>query len=165
MRGIFSLTGKKLMHAVVMESLEEYLSGTLSPAALQNIETHLSMCETCRLEVDGMQQVSDCFAAFRVPEAVAPPPAFYARVMREVGQRQAVPSFAGFFALDFAFGRRLVFASLLTLAALGTYLVSYESEYPTGLSPEAVMAQQDSPAYESAAAQENMLATMTTYEP
>jgi hypothetical protein len=28
-----------------------------------------------------------------------------------------------------------------------------------------VMAQQDSPAYESAEARENMLATMTTYEP
>jgi hypothetical protein len=67
--------------------------------------------------------------------------------------------------LDFAFGRRLVFASLVTLAALGGYLVSHESEYPTGLSPEAVMAQQDSPAYETAAARENMLATMTTYEP
>jgi hypothetical protein len=59
----------------------------------------------------------------------------------------------------------LVFASLLTLAALGSYLVSYESDYPTGLSPEAVMAQQDSPAYDTARAQENMLATMTTYEP
>jgi hypothetical protein len=53
----------------------------------------------------------------------------------------------------------------VTLAALGGYLVSHESEYPTGLSPEAVMAQQDSPAYETAAARENMLATMTTYEP
>ena len=61
-----------------------------------------------------------------------PAPGFYARVMQQVGQRQAVPSFAGFFALDFAFGRRLVFASLLTLAVLGSYLVSYESEYPTG---------------------------------
>jgi hypothetical protein len=85
--------------------------------------------------------------------------------MRQVGHRQAVPSFGGFFALDFAFGRRLVFASLLTLAALGSYLVSHESEYPTGLSPEAVMAQQDSPGYDSAQARENMLATMTTYEP
>ena len=80
-------------------------------------------------------------------------------------QRQAVPSFAAFFALDFAFGRRLVLASLLTLAALGTYLVTYESGYPSGLSPETVMAQQDSPAYENARAQDNMLATLTTYEP
>ena len=112
-----------------------------------------------------MRQVSLCFDAFRPNRELAPPLGFYARVMAQVGHRQAVPSFAGFFALDFAFGRRLVFASLVTLAALGGYLVSHESEYPTGLSPEAVMAQQDSPAYESAEARDNMLATMTTYEP
>jgi len=153
------------MHGVVMESLEEYLSGTLKPAALRDIEAHLSDCEMCRREVAGMREVSQWFGAFRADEAPTPAAGFYARVMREVGHRQAVPSFAGFFALDFAFGRRLVFASLLTLAALGSYLVSYESDYPTGLSPEAVMAQQESPAYDSAGAQENMLATMKTYEP
>jgi anti-sigma factor RsiW len=153
------------MHALVMDSLEEYLSGTLKPAALRDIEAHLSGCEICRREVADMQQVSQWFGAFKMAEELAPAPGFYARVMRQVGHRQAVPSFVGFFALDFAFGRRLVFASLLTLAALGSYLVSHESEYPTGLSPETVMAQQDSPAYESARAQDNMLATMTTYEP
>lgn len=152
------------MHGVVMESLEEYLSGTLKPAMLRDIEAHLISCEMCRREVAGMQQVSQWFGAFRVEEETAPAPGFYARVMRQVGQRQAVPSFAGFFALDFAFGRRLVFASLLTLAVLGSYLVSYEHDYPTGLSPETVMAQQDSPAYDSARARENMLATMTAYE-
>jgi predicted anti-sigma-YlaC factor YlaD len=152
------------MHAVVMESLEEYLSGTLKPAALRDIEAHLNSCETCRREVTGMQEVSQWFDALQVEEELAPAPGFYARVMREVGQRQVVPSFAGFFALDFAFGRRLVFASLLMLAVLGSYLVSHESEYPTGLSPETVMAQQDSPAYDNARAQENMLATMTAYE-
>ena len=153
------------MHAVVMASFEEYLSGTLKPAALREIEAHLSNCETCRREVAGMREVSQWFGALKAEEELTPAPGFYARVMREVGHRQAVPSFAGFFALNFAFGRRLVFASLLTLAALGSFLVSYESEYPTGLSPEAVMAQQDSPAYDSARAQDNMLATMTTYAP
>jgi len=152
------------MHGVVIESLEEYLSGTLKPAALRDIEVHLGGCETCRREVAGMRQVSQWFGAFQVEEELAPAPGFYPRVMREVGNRQAVPSFAGFFALDFAFGRRLVLASLLTLAALGSYLVSHEGDYPTGLSPEAVMAQQDSPAYDTARAQDNMLATMTTYE-
>jgi len=153
------------MHAVVMESLEEYLSGTLTPAALRAVEAHLGGCESCRQEVAGMQEISECFEVFRVAEPVAAPPAFYAKVMREVGQRRAVPSFAGFFALDFAFGRRLVFASLLTLAALGSYLVQYESGYPSGLSPETVMAQQDNPAYENARSQDNMLATLTNYEP
>jgi len=152
------------MHAVVMESLEEYLSGTLKPAVLRDIEAHLNSCEACRHEVASMQEVSQWFSVLKAEEELAPAAGFYARVMRQVGQRQAVPSFAGFFALDFAFGRRLVFAALLTLAVLGGYLVAYESEYPTGLSPETVMAQQDSPAYDSSRAQENMLATMTAYE-
>jgi anti-sigma factor RsiW len=153
------------MHVVVIESLEEYLSGTLKPAVLRDIEAHLSSCETCRDEVAGMQEVSQWFGAFKADDVeLSPAPGFYARVMREVGQRQAVPSFAGFFALDFAFGRRMVFASLLTLAALGSFLVAYESDYPTGLSPDVVMAQQDSPGYENSRAQENMLATMTAYE-
>src|SRR6185369_9786762 len=113
------------MHAVVMESLEEYLSGTLKPAVLRDIEAHLNSCETCRQEVAGMQECSQLFSVLKAEGAeLAPAPGFYARVMRQVGQRQAVPSFAGFFALDFAFGRRLVFASLLTLAVLGGYLVS-----------------------------------------
>ena len=98
-------------------------------------------------------------------DELAPAPGFYARVMRRVGDRHAVPSFAGWFALDFAFGRRLVFSSLLTLAVLGTYLITHEVEYPTGLSPDAIMAQQDAPAFDSARAQENMLATLTTFEP
>jgi len=147
-----------------MESLEEYLSGTLKPAALRDIEAHLDTCETCRNEVAGMQEVSQLFSVLKSEEEVAPAPGFYARVMRQVGDRHAVPFFAGFFAMDFAFGRRMVFASLLTLAVLGGYLVSHESEYPTGLSPETVMAQQDSPGYDNARAQDNMLATMTSYE-
>ena len=148
-----------------MESLEEYLSGTLKPAALREIEAHLKSCDMCRQEVADMRELAACFGAFRVEDPLTPAPGFHARVMREVGNRQAVPSFAGFFALDFAFGRRLVLASLLTLAVLGTYLVTYESGYPTGLSPEAVMAQQDTPAYENARAQDNMLATLSDYEP
>jgi anti-sigma factor RsiW len=159
------------MHAVVMDNLEEYLSGTLTPAIQRSIEAHLSHCTACRQEVTGMQDVSEMLSALSyndlaLSETLASPhPGFYARVMRSVGTRHAVPSFAGLFALDFAFGRRVVFSSLLTLAVLGTYLVTREVEYPTGLSPDAIMAQQDLPAFDTARAQDNMLATLTTYEP
>ncbi len=152
------------MHAVVMDSLEEYLSGTLKPEVQRDIEAHLLTCGACREEVASMQEISVFFRSLEAPEELQPSPGFYAQVKRRVGDRQAVPAFAGFFALDFAFGRRLVFASLITLAVLGSYLVSTETEYPTGLSPAAVMAQQDSPAFDSAAAQDNMLVSMT-YEP
>ena len=158
------------MHSVVMESLEEYLSGTLKPEAQGMIEAHLKVCAPCREEVAAMQEISLCFEAMALdeleaPDVLLPAPGFYAQVKRKVGDRHAVPAFASTFALDFAFGRRLVFASLMTLAVLGTYLVTTESDYQTGLSPAAVMAQQDSPAFDSARAQDNMLVTMTTYEP
>lgn len=154
------------MHAVVIDSLEEYLSGTLKPAVERDVKAHLSACRACREEMAALQEISLCFEALKSPDAFEPAPGFYAQVRREVGDRQSVPAFAGFFALDFVFGRRLVFASLLTLAVLGSYLVSSEAEYPTGLSPAAVMAQQDAPAFDSARAQDNMLVTMTTpYQP
>jgi len=153
------------MHAVVKESLEEYLSGALTPAAHRDIEAHLSICEPCRQELAGMQEISRLFGAMVPEESFEPAPGFYARVMGQVGGRKAVPAFASLFALDLSFARRLVFASLLMLAALGSYLVTREAEYPTGSSPDLVMAQQGSPQFEAAAAHEAMLATMTTYEP
>jgi len=153
------------MHAAVMQSLEEYLSGALEPAAHRKIEAHLSACESCREEIRSMREVSRCFVSLRSQDAVDFAPGFYARVIQQVGrQKAAAPSFANLFALDFAFARRLVFASLLTLAILGSYLVSRESGYANGPSPEAVMAQQESPAFESAPAQDNMLVTLTAYE-
>jgi anti-sigma factor RsiW len=154
------------MHAVVMDSLEEYLAGALEPAALRTVEAHLNGCETCRSEVRSMQEVSVLFGSLRGEEAPAPPAGFYASVMQLAGEQAAVapPSFASLFSLDFAFGRRLAFASLLTLAVLGGYLVSHEAGYTGGISPEAVMAQQDFPAFDSAPAQANMLVTLTAYE-
>ena len=153
------------MHSVVMESLEEYLSGALKPAAHRDIEAHLSICEPCRQEVAGMREISQLFGALVPEEKLEPAPGFYNRVASQIAGRKAVPAFASLFSLDLAFGRRLVFASLLMLAVLGSYLVSRESEYPTGSSPDVVMAQQDSPAFETAPAHEAMLATMTSYEP
>jgi anti-sigma factor RsiW len=146
-----------------MDSLEEYLSGTLEPAGRRTVEAHLSACNTCREEIREMQDVSLLFGSLRAEEALEASPGFFAGVMRMAEERRPKPSFASLFALDFAFGRRLVFASLLTLAVLGSYLVSREAEY-TGPSPEAVMAQQESPAFDSAPAPDNMLVTLTAYE-
>jgi len=152
------------MHAVVMESLEEYLAGTLKPAAQREIETHLNACDACRDEIRTMQDVSQLFLSLRPEEPATPSPGFYLKLMEQVGQRQAAPSVGNIFGLGFAFGRKLIFASLLTLAVLGSYLVLRESGYAPGPSPEAVMAQQESPAFDSAPAQDNMLVTLTAYE-
>src|SRR5512142_823133 len=109
------------MHAVVMESFEEYLSGTLEPAAQRAVESHLSTCVACRQEMLMLRDVSQLFGPLRSEEVFEPSPGFFAGVMERVRERSAVPSFASLFSVDMAFGRRLAFASLLTLAILGSY--------------------------------------------
>lgn len=150
------------MHAVVMESLEDYLAGSLEPSEVRMIETHLSNCDRCREELRGMQEVSLLFGSLQAEESVEASPAFFAGIMEQAGKTEPAPSFASFF--DLAFGRRLVFASLLTLAVTGSYLVTHESNAGTSMSPAAIMAQQDAPGFDSGAAPDNMLVTLTAYE-
>ena len=118
------------MHAVVMDNLEEYLAGTLEPVDQRQVEGHLSTCEACREEMSEMQEVSQLFVSLRSEEEWQPSPGFYAGVVRNVEAQAAPVSFASLFSLDFVFGRRLVFASLVMLALLGRYLVSRESHIP-----------------------------------
>ena len=117
-----------------------------------------------------MQSMSKLLVSLRPSEAEwtdgewAPSAGFYAGVVREVGTRQQAQSFSGFFRLDFAFGRRLVLSSLLTLVVVGGWLVSRETGYMSGPSPDAILAQQDQPGFDAAPAPDNMLATLTSYE-
>lgn len=152
------------MHAVVMDCLEEYLSGTIGPAAQRAVDAHLLTCGTCREEVKGMQEVSLLFGSMRTEEAFEPSPRFTAGVIEHVAALEPEPSFASLFALDFAFGRRLVFASLVMLAVLGSFLATREAQYTAGPSPDSILAQQDLPAFDSAPSQDNMLVTLTAYE-
>jgi anti-sigma factor RsiW len=160
----YCVKGKKRMHAVVIQSLEEYLSGTLEPAARREIEAHLNICGPCREEVHSMQEVSQMFLALRSEEELSVPAAFFAGVMRRVEAQEPQPSWWNLFTVDLVFARRLAFASLLTLAVLGSYLISREANYDKRFSPEAVMAQQESPFFDRGPAQENMLVTLTAYE-
>ena len=106
------------MHAVMIESLEEFLSGSLDPAALREIEVHLATCPSCREEVRAMQDLSGMLVALRADEVVEPAPGFYSRVVEQVGRSKPAPWFAGLLGFDMAFGRRLVFASLLLMAVM-----------------------------------------------
>ncbi|MGA3072815.1 MAG: zf-HC2 domain-containing protein [Bryobacteraceae bacterium] len=147
------------MHAVIINDLEEYLSGDLPPSALDRFQAHLETCGKCRREVEGIQESAGLLASLKPAVGVDPPPSFVAQVMQAAAEH-AVPSFWTAFG-DFAFGRRVVFASLLTLAVLGTVLVSREAAYaPNPTTPEAVMA--------DAAGSPNagqMLVTLASYEP
>jgi anti-sigma factor RsiW len=152
------------MHSVIVDCLEGYLADGLEPVDRRVVEAHLAACRSCREEIAALREVSQSFSCLRSTEIGEPAPGFYAGIMRRVDERRAVPVFAGWFALDLALGRRLVFASLLTLAVLGTYLVSREAGDPGGPSAEAVMAQEYSPAFDSAPAPDQMLVTLTAYE-
>jgi len=147
------------MHAVIINDLEEYLSGSLPPVALHRFEAHLKTCGACRREVDEIGSVAGLLATLKPKEIADPPPGFVARCLQSVAERPA-PSFWTPFG-DFAFGRRVVFASLLTMASLGTVLVSRETSYaPEPPTPEAVMA--DSSALTNS---DQMLVTLANYEP
>jgi anti-sigma factor RsiW len=147
-----------------MQDLEEYLAGTLEPAGQRAVDAHLGVCQACRQEVAGMRDASLLFASLQFETDLAPGPGFYAGVMRQVEARKPVPPFAGLFNLNLAFGRRLVFTSLMTLAVLGSYLIARELRYPEGPSAEAVMAQESSAAADTASAQDRMLVTLAAYE-
>jgi anti-sigma factor RsiW len=147
------------MHAVIINDLEEYLSGDLPRSALDRFQAHLETCGACRREVEKIQESAGLLASLKPAGAVDPPPSFVAQVMRTVAERAAPPFWTAFG--DFAFGRRVVFASLLTLAVLGTVLVSREEAYaPNPTTPEAVMA--DAAGSPNA---DQMLVTLASYEP
>ena len=152
------------MHAVVMDSLEEYLSGAIEPAAQRAVEGHLAACAACRDEVKSMQEVSLLFSSLHTDEVFESLPRFTASVMQHVGDLKPEPTFASRFALDLAFGRRLVFASLVLLAVLGSVLATREAQYSAGPSPEAILAQQESPSFDASPSPANMLVTLTAYE-
>ena len=147
-----------------MDGLEEYLSGGLKPVDLREFEAHLSACDTCREEVAAFRDLAGLFAPLRTQETPDLAPGFYARVMQRVEAQKPAPSFFSLFALDVVFGRRLAFASLVLMALLGSVLVTRETYYPAGPTPESVMAQQASPAFDSESGENNMLVTLTAYE-
>jgi len=147
------------MHAVIINDLEEYLSGHLPPSARDRFQAHVEKCGECRREVDEIQESTRLLRSLKPAGAVDPPPSFVAQVMQTVAERP-VASFWRVFG-DFTFGRRVVFASLLTLAVLGTVLVSREQAYaPNPTTPEAVMA--DAAGSPNA---DQMLVTLASYEP
>ena len=145
------------MHQVILDRLEEYLAGAPSS---REFTAHLESCHECRTEVSEMQELSSVLVALRSSEDLAPPLGFSARVSQRLEQQRS-RSFASLFWLDPIFGKRVAFASVMTLAVLGSYLITRETEYSAGPpNPEVIMA-------EHAPTQDPdvMLATLASYEP
>src|ERR1700722_14850400 len=114
------------MHHVVQDGLEDFLTGTSDCDARIKIEAHLKECAECRDEVGAMREMSGLFSSLRSSDPPIPAPGFYARVSNRIEQQQTGSLWAAF--LEPVFGRRLALASLLLLTALGTVLMSRETE-------------------------------------
>jgi hypothetical protein len=159
------------MHQIIVEGLERHLAGAgPGDPGQREFTAHLAACEPCRLELQEMRELAGLFTVLRPVEGVEPPLGFYARVARNIDE-QAGSSFWRMFSLD-PLLRRVAFASLMTLAVLGSYLVMQESNYGYPYSPETVMAIESgapagSPAYDapSSGEREMMLVTLTSYQP
>ena len=154
-----------MMHDIVVDELERHLSGNASRAFYD----HLDLCEACRTEVAGMDELSALFRELcpaegiqRVDAAPQPSPYFYNRVTWKIVENQPRGVW-GLFSPGTAFFRRVVFASLLLLAGLGSFLVSREASF-SGTDAAAIMAQHD-PAisHSESSDRDRMLVTLATY--
>ena len=150
------------MHDVIENGLEEYLGGQVR----RDFQAHLAECEECRLEVRQFEEFSGLLHVLREPETVQPDPGFYFRVTQAI-EVQRQPSIWSIFSLDAVFGRRVAFASLMTLALVGSFLISSETGYdnPGASVPEQAMASHDvSIPHESSVDRDRMLVTLASYQ-
>ena len=151
------------MHDVIQNGLEEYLGGQVR----RDFQAHLNECDECRAEVRQFEEFGALFDSLQEPEPVAIDPGFYFRVTKRIEVAAEAPSFWDIFSLDAVFGRRVAFASLMTLALVGSFLISNETGYDTpGVTgPEAVMASHDVAApHDSVSDRDRVFASLASYE-
>lgn len=159
------------MHAVIEENLEELLA---SPSACgREALDHLVSCKACAMELERMRQIARLFPALRNESPIVPAPYFAARVMKSI-ERRPLSFWASLLesalgtTMGILFFRRVAFASLLVLATLGGYLVSTDSEFSAGVTPELIMAaERDAPASEYGRNQDRelLMVTISTFNP
>ncbi|HEX4275072.1 MAG TPA: hypothetical protein VHZ74_06940 [Bryobacteraceae bacterium] len=158
-----------MIHDIVIDELEQHLSGGgLSRNASRAFYAHLDGCAECRTEVTQMEELSVLLRDLRFDPEVAgetvPEPSlgFYNRVRYRIVDRSRKEAW-GLFAPGAAFFRRIVFASLLLLAGLGSFLVTRESSFK-GTDAASIMAQHDPVSVHSESSdRDRMLVTLATY--
>ncbi len=146
------------MHDVVENELEQHLEGKASPA----FYSHLTSCAECAEELESLVDVSDLLRELRPEAEVAPPPFFFNRVAAGIVAQERSRNW-GILAPGAVFFRRMAFASLLLLAALGTYLVNREGD-ASGTDAATIMAQHDVTAtHPDSSDRDLMLVTLAGY--
>ena len=149
------------MHEVVRNELERHLSGKASKAFYM----HVAKCEACRAEVAEMDELSAVLRELSPSLGEVPEPSlgFYTRVAATIREQQPRSPFARLFSPGQAFFQRVVFASLLLIAGLGSVLINNEMN-EDGLDATTIMAQYDgATSHASAAEPDRLLVTLAAY--
>ncbi len=151
------------VHDIVVEHLEAHLSGQ-APASFHE---HLRTCPSCASAVAGLDEVSAYLREFRPGESSVPEPplGFYNRVANRIVDHQRKEAW-GLFSPGAAFFRRIAFASLLTLAAIGGLLIDRESTQQTdGQDAAAVFASHEPTVQHSESSdRDQLLVTLADYQ-
>jgi hypothetical protein len=157
------------MHRMIVDELERHFSGNASRAFYK----HLDECEECRGEIAMMDEASMLLRELRFdPQTAFEPPVtprlgFYARVTDRIVEHQQKEAW-GLFSPGAAFFRRMVFASLLLLAGLGSFLMTEQSSMNSvsGADAVSIMAQHDPMMdHTDSSDRDRMLVTLATYQP
>jgi anti-sigma factor RsiW len=136
------------MDSFLRDILEDYLSGNLSRARKAQLEAHLARHPDAAEQLEEFRRTSLLLAELRAPEEPPGPEAgFYARVLDCIEQQRDEPFWMFF--LQPLFVRRLAFASLMWLALVGSYVVSFSnpSEETGRRLAEAVLTEQPASDY------------------
>lgn len=115
------------MDSFLRDNLEDYLSGNLSRTRKAGLEAHLARHPEAAEQLEAFRRTSLMFADLRAPEGEpeGPEAGFYARVLQCIDRQQEEPFWAFF--LQPLFVRRLAFGSLMWLALIGVYVVSFSN--------------------------------------
>jgi anti-sigma factor RsiW len=115
------------MDAFLRDILEDYLSGNLSRTRKADLEAHLARHPEAAEQLELFRRTSSWLVELRAPEGEpqSPEPGFYARVLQCIDREQVEPFWAFF--LQPMFVRRLAFGSLVWLALVGSYVVSFSN--------------------------------------
>ncbi|MCU1260435.1 MAG: putative transrane anti-sigma factor [Bryobacterales bacterium] len=151
-----------MMHEIIQDGLEDYLSG----AVRRDFQAHLDQCDECRREVSEISGVSVLFAAFKEVEAPQPEPGFYYRLSQNLEASKSASPWS-IFSINGAFGRRVAFASLVTLGILGGFLISREADFGSdaAIAPDAIIASHDGTSQRDPGTnRDRMMYTLATYQ-
>ncbi len=108
------------MHREIRDHIEDVLTGSTQAPE------HLSQCDECRSEIQGMQKQTELLRDLRAPEAFSADlrPGFYARVMERIEAEGPISIWNLF--IESGFGRRIAVASFALALLIGVYLVTSE---------------------------------------